>query len=860
MTKKVKSTLWGLLLTCLVVLLYAYAQGYDASLDWNISTRAKIVDFPAWSMKNGLIEHTIESSKFLLRETFSGSDIQRNLLKDQVLFGALWMGVCMVLAGASFLNRYVFFACLALFALLINRLTLHEVGLFGIHHRAVMGIPFLLFAIPLTYFQEYNKHVSFSLRLLSLIGASLVLLIGVKNATVFTDHLIAHSLYSCFLAALMFLFLVAEEIVFAVLYVVTSAKGGTSNHVHFTVISTVYLANLTLFYLNKTGLFSNHFFVFDPIILLAISSLITVWSYKYKREALSPYLPFDMLQLIFCGLGVIAFASLSLHQWRGNEAVLASYHYFILYFHLGFGFLFFLYIIVNFIDPIIQGFQVHRIVYKERNFPYTTARLAGLVAIAAFYFMSGQESFNLLKAGYYNYLYQKEKTAGNTLLANEYLIQATYLGYNTHYANYTLGKKEQKKGNTSQAKNYYLSASQRFPSAYALVNYGNIEAETNPNKAQAIFEEALRTKASGELTNNLALLHFDKQETDRALAYLQEYLTTEPWNQAPLLNKWHILSEVAQTDSAKIAHDYASANYGVKANILSTFSGAAPFAFSYDGLDSAKYLYRQAYLLNASHTLTHDSIAPALKRELTQSTNARTSRRLQKALALHLYNRGEVNEAFLLFDDLQAHDHQVNKGSHLAALGALSLHQGAYRQALDYFDEAVAARYEPAKMARLEALACLNRSDEISDELLQIVTQDPSLTNQGNEVLAKLPSYTPPKKHHISTDYTNLSAEQIIQDAQKNAFAEHKILAAVEELDKQKRPGSYEILVEAIEINRYSVQLLKAYINAALDWNLIEYADGAMERLRPLIPSSEFELVLSAYNVKKNKAEEIQWD
>ena len=46
--------------------------------------------------------------------------------------------------------------------------------------------------------------------------------------------------------------------------------------------------------------------------------------------------------------------------------------------------MFLAYIIVNLIDPLAQGLQVYKVIYKPQTFHYVTARLAGLAAVVHF--------------------------------------------------------------------------------------------------------------------------------------------------------------------------------------------------------------------------------------------------------------------------------------------------------------------------------------------------------------------------------------------------------------------------------------------------------------------------------------------
>ena len=836
-----------------------YYANYDLSIDWEVVTSAEVIPFPAWSMETDLVTHEITGEKYLLSEQYLGGPIKRNLLRDQVMLGMIWVGLCLTLSAATYLRRYAFFAVLALFVLFLNRLNLFEIGLFGIETKLVVAIPFILFVAPLLIFHEYKKNTPFLIRLGTIIVASGIIVLGVKNYALFTDHLIAHSLFGFSIFGLFFLFLVTEEIVFGILYL-TSGKGGKSNHIHFSILGLIYLGNLILYYLNKSGLFENSLHYFEPYILLLVSSLVGIWSIKFKASHLEKYVSSSVFYLLFFGLGITSMLFLSLHMMRGNDGIYEAFHYFILYFHIGFGVLFFLYIIGNFIDPLIRGFEIHKIVYRERNFPYATARFGGLVAILAFYFLAGQEPYNLLRSGYFNYLSEVAKTDGDELLSREYLLQASFLGYNTHYPNYALGYQEREKGNEFAAKSYFHSAAQRFPSSYALINYGNLDETINFNKVQASYEEALRGRSSGEVMNNLGLLQLQKENFEMAIQAFENSDPSNEWNNAPLVNKWHVLKKIEAIDSTSLQSDYRDGNFGVKSNILSTQNQLTDLTFDSTDLSNAKYLHRHGYLLNSGYLFDHDSIESYFRREVAKSSDATSNHRLRKALAIHLYQKGDINEAFMMLDYLQANAHQVYKGEYLDAMGKFALDQEAYQLAINFFDKALEVKHTRSIFGKLDAFAQLGRQNEIPGVLLGFLKRHPELTEEANILLANLETFTKEQsKQRPVPNLDSLSMDQLIVLGRKNAFHELQIIQVINELNKKEASGGYEILVDATEINPYSTALLEAYAFIALDWSLYEYGDQAMDKLKELIPDSEFQLLNSKYQERKEEVRNLEW-
>ncbi|MDE0471374.1 MAG: hypothetical protein OXH57_05485 [Ekhidna sp.] len=845
----------GVFLVSLVVMLWNYSSGYDQSIDWEVVTTADVIEFPALTIEGGLLDHEISGERYLLKERYSGTKIKRSLTSDKIYLSVIWVGICIFLGVSTYFNRYLFFVVIAAFALMVSRFNLFEVGLFGVNAKIIMLLPFLTIAGPLVYFHEFNRKVPLFLRIGILILLSALLLLGVRDGLSFTNHLLAHSVFCLGICGLIFLLFISEEVIFGFLYVVSSSKG-KGNHLHFILLSLIYLGNLVLYYLNKLGIYDNSFFFFDPYVLFAVSCVVACWSLKHKT-VFKFYIPRHYLLTSFASLGIVTTTFLGLFMSKGIDAVYQSVHYFILYFHIGFGFFFFFYILSNFLAPLVKGFQIWKITYKERNLPYVSAKIGGLVCIAAFYFFSGQEPYNLLRSGYYCLLGDSEGSTGNKLLAEEYWIQAAFLGYNTHYPNYKLAWAQWDVNKDIASKSHFYKAAQRFPSPYAWVNYGNLELNTNPNKIQAVYEEALRKMNSSEMENNLGLIHLEEGSFHDALSYFGSIRSSDTWNDAPKVNKWNSYSRLDSIPD-EVLKEYASGGYAVKANILS-FKGSIPVEFLNEGIENAASLHRQAFLLNASYLFDHDSIPSLLRKEIDDALLSSSHNRLSKALALHLYKKGKVNAAFQVLDRLQANAPKYSKGEYLDMLGKFALDQNAYKIALEYFNQAISDGHEHSAINRLEAFAALGQTEAFQSELLKIVAQDPGYTNDANKWIERRNNYKISDREYPAIDIKAAGDTLLCLLATENSFNEDLVLSVVDELHERKAEGAYHILVEAIEINRYSPELLKAYILTALDWGLTDYTIPVLERLKKIIKNEDYRLFKMAYEQKIEEENQEIW-
>lgn len=861
--KNIKTGIQALFLICLVGMLWLYSQGYNNAIGWEVTTSAEVVDYPGITVEGQLLDFQVTGEKYLLTESYTGGRIQPNPAVSAVFASLLWLGLCIVLVGSSFLRRYGFLFSLALFTLLINRLNIGDVGLFGIQSRMALLIPFIAIAGPLFYFHEYRAHTPFLVRLITLLALSAgIVLFGIQEPAHFLNHFMSHSLFSFSIAGLLFLILVAEENIFGILALVTNGKGGKSNHLHFIFITLIYLINLILYYLNKAEIIPNSFSFFNPYILLFISSIVAFWTIRYKATAMIKYLSEDSFQFIFYGLGIILFSLLGFSFFQTNDAVHESFHYFILYFHIGFGFFFFLYIAINFIDPLVEGFEVFRIAYKEQNFPYVSARLGGLFTVLGFYFLSTQEAYDLLKSGYYVDLANTEQAAGNNGLADEYYKYASFLGFNTHYTNYQLAWNYSDKGKSYLTKIHFEKAATRFPSPFAYLNYANLDMEINPSKVQAMLEKAAATFDLGEISNNQGILRMQNEEWERALAFFSSAESSETWNQAPLLNKWAALRKMNSIDSSRVREDYEKGNHGIKSNILLSVDQDSVFSFDEKNFSEVPILHRQTYLLNSAPVFQDDTLASLAINELENSTNGNYNDRLRKALAIHYYRKGDINAAFRMFNYLQANTYQHQKGGFLNDLGKLALDQGAHRLSYDFFEKAIEYSDPSAKINKLEAMAYLGRSKEIAAVLLGLVQEDPGLTILANQILTNLERSNFERKDastEVSPNFAELTDQQLIEIASRNAFEENTVIESTRILAERGNSQAYEIILESTEINPYSVPLMKTFVLTALKQHVPAYAEVMLVRIKSTMSEEGYRAFAAKYELLKKEIESEEW-
>ena len=679
---------------------YYYVLGTDASIDWKVTTHAETNEFGAYEFQKGPFSFSIPGTYYTLTESFSAGPIERFFIRDGLLLGLCWLGLCIILATATLLSPIWFFGIAGLFLFMLIRLQMPTIGLFGFPLTSNWAhiLLMVLFVAPAYTFHAFWKNTALWLRVLTLVGVSaVVVLFGGVELVGFQEQLNVGVYYSIIVVMLLFLLLIAEENVFGILYLVTKSKGGENNEKHFSIFSLVYLSFIGLVYCKKAGFIKMELPFFDPYVLLMISSVMLVWTLWHKRDLYESILTYPQALVLLSGVGLAVFGYLALAMSRGNDALYEGLHYFIIYAHLGFGVFFFLYVFVNFIDPLRSGLQVYKIAYKPRAFPYVSARIAGVVAVIAFFLLSDSEPFKLFKAGYFNYIGEQAELQNENALANQYYLEGSIYAHDNHFSNYKLAYAYLQNDKLAQANHKFGRATLRYPSPHSFVNESSTASMLGNVTPSLVALKSGLKRFPGEkpILNNLGLIYMDLGDFDEAAQYFAQAKEEDTWNSANTVNLWKLGRGVNVRDG------FVKGNLAVKSNILASLllrDEMVNLTFNDPDDNQSPWLHRQIYLINCTWYFGSGSTDSLLSKMTERPLDEGIYDVSFQALALSKYRQGDVNAAVRKLDQLYHLSSARDRAKYLNQIGLICLDQHALPLAHDFFDKALAEGYSEAKL------------------------------------------------------------------------------------------------------------------------------------------------------------------
>ena len=520
-------------------------------------------------------------------------------------------------------------------------------------------------------------------------------------------------------AACLFIFLVSFENIHALLWINTQSPRPERRFGlwHFGLIGLLYLLNLLLLYLNNAGIYQFDFYYVDAFIVLLLSTVAGFWGWQRREGQYRQFFTFkNGASYLYLVLAIICFLNIGYAFATYNTPLISAYTDVIVYTHLAYGFLFFLYILLNFWQLIKQKLAVYKVVFDPKQIPFFTVYIMGTLLLMSLVFRTNFIIYNQAQAGYYNYLGDFYKTAADPLLAERFYTEGAVFSHHNLKSTYALA------------------------GIYRERSY--ITAEIN------LLRDALAGRPHEKIYARMAGTQTDKKDFFNHLFLLNQGLRTF-LNSVALLNNKALLYETATlSDSTEYFYNQALAQGGnyenlVQSNLLAFHvrSGNPPGAVALAEQASnknqsvpwqsnlallnlllqkrntnlkppvlpAKTLSPAEFSLFYHFTLQHIGAADAatikqINQYLAVPENVPYAENLNLLKALTQYNTGQVKEARNTLEN-QALVSESATGFYYYLIGSWLLEQKLYPAAASYFDKARAANLPEAQLPYLYALA-----------------------------------------------------------------------------------------------------------------------------------------------------------
>lgn len=700
----------------------SYFRGENAVIQWVKLQEQKVIETTVHSFRLGPFGLSVPGESYVIFEYFHGSDIIPNTTASYIFLFVIIFSAVIVLTVITTMEKFWYFAGMALFILFMVSLRLEVLGIFGLHNRIPVIASIALFVIPSYYFNRIKSTLSFNTRLVFF--SVLVICIGIvieffSNVALPFYHLTLTGYTAALIISIVFIMMIAHEVISAFIYIVS--RGSTKSLRHLSLISVVYMGNLIITCFHEMGIIQWNFVYINLYLLLTISALLGIWGFRQREplyENILPFAPFGAY--FFLALASICFATIGQLLGNANDPTLKIIRDAIIFSHTGYGIIFLTYIFSNFVLMLARNLPIYKVLYKPTRMPYFTYRFAGMIAMLGFVFYSNwrQYVYNGV-AGFYNTAGDLHGMLGNEGYAESFYEQGQNQGFQNNRSNYALATLKSSRFNIEAAHQSYELANGKRPTEYSLTNAGNIYIwENDVFAAIHAYQHANKfLGGTSVLENNLGFAYAKVHNLDSAVVHLnkaREHSDTKASAETNFLAMAASELIPLKIDSVINFFDGTASSVMGNALALSTLQ-RQEFKTVVKPLEEKKLNLYSATLLNnyvikyaASLDTTFINQAYSIA---SDSLNSDFNESLKASLAFAFYLKGNVAKALEILAEL-AYITQSYQGKFNYIMGLWALQQGNPELASSYFLYANTYDYKEARFYNAIALSEAGKTPE----------------------------------------------------------------------------------------------------------------------------------------------------
>ncbi|MDX5419123.1 MAG: hypothetical protein LPK09_07890 [Hymenobacteraceae bacterium] len=733
--------LFLLILAVLALLLgvYHYFTGESTAFAWDKLPELQVVQVPVHEFNRLLEPFTLYVDGYLLTEQYDVAMPMVNTFAAIAVLVIMAISLAFYTAAISTMQRIPYFAGMLLLMLLLASFNLDLLGVIGNSTGQTTLLLFIVFFAVVSYaFQAFYQQVSFSLRVLAMLG-----LVGLLGALVFMEsdfppllttlHLVNYSSLGLIVASFLFMIWVGYENINALLWINTQASKPERRFSmwQFVLVSLLYLLNLLLLYLRHVGyLKGDDLFYVNAYFVLMLSVVAGFWGMKQREAFYGRLFPFKptgaVLYLVFA---IITFLSIGYAYATSNDSLTVLFHDLIVYTHLAFGVFFFVYIMANFGRLIEQRLQVYKIVYQPKRLPVYTIFTMGAILLAILVMRTQYRVYFYAYAGYYSYLGDLYRTSDNSILAERFYQESDLYDVNNVKANFSLSSMYREMG---QRNNEILSLQeslQKRPNPKLYVRLANLYdlKQFFFEKLYVLQQGAAAFPESGEIYNNLALLYAQTSVTDSVEYYFdlaQKHASEQDVVRSNRLAFYtrHAMPEEAKELVAEIRstkYKPLRSNMSALNQLLGRSREANEDAFEPDSLEQVADMTLFYNNTIGSVNNGDTSLLKPINRYLASRENQLFMEDLLYLKGLVHHYDGRPKEARSVVENL-ALSATGRSGYYYNALGYWMMEEENYGAAASYFKEAKNLGFNQAFISHAYALALNHQTDAAMEALREV--------------------------------------------------------------------------------------------------------------------------------------------
>lgn len=826
-----------ILFTSILLLSFYWFKGLENVIHWDILSELDEIPAALDTFSDGTLKFTINGNAYIVKERYLASVMDINFWANHVFAVLFILGLNLLLSAFSGMSRYWFLGGMVLLAGIL--ITFHLEIVFN----SVNQLPFLVaygaFAGLAFYFNTFATQINALKRFMAFLALSIVAaaLIGFSaKAANPSLAVFSYGLLSAIILSSVFILLVSHEISAGLVWVVSNSGVKNRNHIpSFLAISSIYLLNVLLIYLEKSQYIDWNIISINPVALFGISMLLGIWGFRDYSEQ-SKFFDFRGIgSWFYLGLAIITTATIGYAYATANDPLIKAFEDFISYAHIAMGLCFFFYVLINFTQPLQKGLEVHRVIYKPKFYELVLFRMAGAIMVFMLISFKNYNNYFQTKAGYYNAIADYYTATEDFQAAETFYKEALHFDIRNHKSNYALASLALQNNDKENTGLFLKNALEKNASPFAYAGLSKVLQEKD------MFFDALFTLREGvskfpqnqQLLTNIAYLYEKTKVLDSTfyylnlakincsdcdlaesnlLAYQLKYGEKDSLYKSLMASNPKLGGDNRATKSMSLRANRAAADKVLQKQAITNIEFTKDSAIN---VSQFALLYNLSSFNNPMFPYSSKDLQNIQRKEL----NNDFFEDLEFAISCRNYFSEDKLEGLKQLVVL-ANDSTKHKALYNQVAGMWFLQQGVYNKAVEFLSKA---------------------GDVSSVEVLQRQNYQQTIADFQKAKAEEIFKTSLTKK----ADFDKILEENPLNPYVLSKFADFYN-------NTLKKPNdAYNFVFRAAELNDTSAELWKLYTLQSLKIGLTDYVADGLAKVKQLSSSADYQAFLSIYQAQK---------
>ncbi len=458
-------TILGIISGLISTLLLANFLDLELVLQWTSKVESESVPVVVDSFNNLLYDFNVEVNQYLIFNSFDASKLQIKPWSWNIYLVFYGLGLSLIVTAISTIEkRLYYFVGITIFSLLLIGLRIDALFLFGNKDPYLIGV-FIIPYLALSYYlHAFADHIGMFKRILSFILLTTVLGFVTLQFSSLTNpsiHLANYAAMGASILGILYIISISHDNIWLIAKMTSGVNSykPKSNFYNFIALTLLYLVFPTLLFLKHQGHIDTDLSYLNPFYLLISSTIVSIWAVRKRERLYGIFFRYNPVgKYLQLGLILITFSLLTFNYLTYNSSYIVFFDKLIIFSHLSFGCIFFLYIGYNFGGPFMENLKVEKILYEGPKIPYAGVGFTSLGMIFLIMWANHHLQYRQWLAGTFNLLGETELVNGSDMMSSKFY--QTSLNYHNHNfkASYNLGQKALNTENHTLAEDYFTSA------------------------------------------------------------------------------------------------------------------------------------------------------------------------------------------------------------------------------------------------------------------------------------------------------------------------------------------------------------------------------------------------------------------